>query len=550
MAPDIDMVDEELVRRGVPPQVIKALGLGATSQPGTNADLIAKAGGMSSSQPQPVSLLTGGGTPRNLPAPIERLKENPQSTFVGAPAVSFSRRGSPTDPQDATAPISFTNRQQGSPADPRTQKAGSVPLSDSASQGVRAANQGDSGTGGAPPISFLNGENPDQGVSPTNVPERANAGRMLRAANQPNAEAGGTRPTSAIQSSINAGQVTEGTAAAAAAQPISLAGPAERRFEEMEKKGAPQLHGWKKWLDIAGQALSPRTEAMIPGTPGNFNVRLMQAGANATKEQAIGKERQNMDTTAAQAQFNTPEKRRAFVKANPDLLEGADQFQINDWVATGNKFPQREPAPEKATDKKIDEYTNDQGRRVLTFQRANGETYDRVGGQTQPKSSGHTSAFEAFAYGSPEEKKAAQDYIEFEKRMGTKYKSPTEFDERYRLFKEDPDTYRAMFGDKSGGGPNPANATRMLNYFDKRRREVNGDFTLDDNQKQEQLKEIENLEKPFMDAAQPGGRGGNEDRVTVVHPNGKVGTIPRSQLDKAKKKGLPSPAVTSAKVYA
>jgi len=34
-----------------------------------------------------------------------------------------------------------------------------------------------------------------------------------------------------------------------------------------------------------------------------------------------------------------------------------------------------------------------------------------------------------------------------------------------------------------------------------------------------------------------GAAGGADDRVEVVHPNGQRGTIPRSQLDKAKKKG-------------
>jgi hypothetical protein len=150
----------------------------------------------------------------------------------------------------------------------------------------------------------------------------------------------------------------------------------------------------------------------------------------------------------------------------------------------------------------------------------------------------HSSPFEAFAYGDPQEKKAAQDYLEFEKKMGARYQRPSEFDERYRLFKEDPETYKALFGDKSGDRPDRATATRMLNYFDRRRREVQGDFTLDDQQKAQQLQDIGNLEKPFMDVVQPGGTGGNEDRVTVTHPDGRVGTIPRSQVEKAKKKGF------------
>lgn len=156
----------------------------------------------------------------------------------------------------------------------------------------------------------------------------------------------------------------------------------------------------------------------------------------------------------------------------------------------------------------------------------------------KPERQTHTSAFEAFAYGSPEEKKAAQDFLDLEHRLGSRYRTPSEFEEKYRLFKEDPDTYRAMFGDKSAEKPDRATATRMLNYFDRRRREIQQDFTLDDNQKQEQLKDVENLEKPFMDAVQPGAAsGGKNDRVEVIHPNGQRGTIPRSQLPAAKKKG-------------
>jgi len=199
--------------------------------------------------------------------------------------------------------------------------------------------------------------------------------------------------------------------------------------------------------------------------------------------------------------------------------------------------------PENAADKKIDEYTNDRGQRVLTFQRADNSTYDKVGGKVQEKQTGHTSPFEAFAYGSPDEKKSAQDFLDLEHRLGGRYRTPSEFEEKYRLFKQDPESYRAMIGDKTASGPDRATATKMLNYFDRRRREVNQDFTLDDQQKQEQLEGIEKLEEPFLDAVQPGANrgsgaaGGGDDRVKVVHPNGQRGTIPRSQLDKAKKKG-------------
>jgi hypothetical protein len=95
-----------------------------------------------------------------------------------------------------------------------------------------------------------------------------------------------------------------------------------------------------------------------------------------------------------------------------------------------------------------------------------------------------------------------------------------------------------MFGDKTKSAPDRATATRMLNYFDKRRREVNGDFTLEDDQKKQQLQEIENLERPFMDAVQPGAaQNSGADRVNVISPDGRRGHIPRSQLGAAKNKG-------------
>src|ERR1041385_2973065 len=33
---------------------------------------------------------------------------------------------------------------------------------------------------------------------------------------------------------------------------------------------APQLHGWRRALDVAGQYLAPGLEEQVPGTPGNF----------------------------------------------------------------------------------------------------------------------------------------------------------------------------------------------------------------------------------------------------------------------------------------
>lgn len=148
-----------------------------------------------------------------------------------------------------------------------------------------------------------------------------------------------------------------------------------------------------------------------------------------------------------------------------------------------------------------------------------------------------TNPFEAFTYGSPQEKQSAQDFLSFEKKIGQQYEKPGDVEQRYELYNRDPEAYKAMFGDR-GAAQDEAQATRMLNYFDKRRKEISGDWALDETEKAKQLSEIDELQKPYMNAA-----GGNQDtdRVTVIHPNGTKGTIPRSQLKAAQKKGYKIP---------
>jgi len=323
-------------------------------------------------------------------------------------------------------------------------------------------------------------------------------------------------------------------------------GPQEKMYEEAAQQPRPELHGWKKFMDVLSQMhpVGRIIERNIPGSPGNYDAKLSSLAQRAMTEQKIGAEDQSEQTAAAQAQFNTPDKRRAYMQQNPDLFEDVSDFQKNDWVLAG-KFPQKEPAPEKSTDKKIDEGYNAKGQRVHVYQRADGTQYTKAFPDIvrQETTAAHTSPFEAFAYGSPQEKKSAQDFLDLEHRLGARYRTPSEVDEKYRLFKQDPEAFKAMFGDKNSAGPDRATATKMLTYFDHRRREVQGDFLLDDQQKQQQLQDIENLEQPFLDAVQPGANrgagaaGGADDRVEVMDPNGQRGTIPRSQLDAARKKG-------------
>jgi hypothetical protein len=82
-------------------------------------------------------------------------------------------------------------------------------------------------------------------------------------------------------------------------------------------------------------------------------------------------------------------------------------------------------------------------------------------------------------------------------------------------------------------------ATAMLKYFQKQRDEIEKNFMLGDDEKAQKLRELDEIEKPFMETARGagGGAGGKNDRLNVIHPDVTAGTIPRSQLKGALKKG-------------
>jgi len=236
------------------------------------------------------------------------------------------------------------------------------------------------------------------------------------------------------------------------------------------------------------------------------------------------------------------------VAAQKTSLGLADtQSQIELRRAEAARDEREANKPDNPEDKKIDEGFNDQNQRVLTFQRPNGETYTKIFPDiTRDQRQTHTSPFEAFAYGSAEERKAAQDFLDLEKRVGRRYEKPGEVEQRYSLYQKDPEAYKAMFGDRGGAqdeartAKEQANATRMLNYFSKQRQQIESDWTLDETQKAAKLAEIEQLSQPYLNVAKPGGAngtGGAEDRVTVRDSKGNVGTVPRSKLGQALKKG-------------
>lgn len=149
--------------------------------------------------------------------------------------------------------------------------------------------------------------------------------------------------------------------------------------------GEPQLHGWRKALDTIGSMfpIGQAIETAIPGTPQNYSVRadvanerFNQAAARAAKGQEAQKSEQELEKGAAAAQFDTPEKRRAYAEENPDLFDNMSDFEKNDFILQG-KFPQREPPPPKE-DKKIDEGYNAKGERVIQYQRPDGTVYNRI----------------------------------------------------------------------------------------------------------------------------------------------------------------------------
>lgn len=172
-----------------------------------------------------------------------------------------------------------------------------------------------------------------------------------------------------------------------------------------------------------------------------------------------------------------------------------------------------------------------------------------------------TDPFQAYMSGNPEQQKAAKDFLTFEKQQGARFERPDEIQERYQLYKRDPEAYRDMFGNR-GSAQDQAQAARMLKYFDAQKNRVTNDFTLSDDDKKQQLAEITNLEQPYLVAAgvqPPGGQGvpaparnagsnqnananGNpggprKDEVEVTNPEGVRGYIPKANLAKALKQG-------------
>jgi hypothetical protein len=245
----------------------------------------------------------------------------------------------------------------------------------------------------------------------------------------------------------------------------------------------------------------------------------------------------------AEAQAN---RQRAEIKNEAGLADTGSQIEQRQAQAAKDRFligNPKEQKPENLDREAYDYYIS----KGMTPADARKQVLADAADQKPQK---FTNPFEAFAYGTAEQKKAAQDFIAFEKQQDARYERPGEVEQRYALYLKDPDAFKAMYGDRAAaqGSRDEAQAARMLKFFDGQRKQIESDFTLDDQTKQQKLAEVQELEKPYLDAAKVGGPGGNKNagandsgprpgEVEVINPDGQHGYIPRAKLNKALGRG-------------
>ena len=309
-------------------------------------------------------------------------------------------------------------------------------------------------------------------------------------AEPPNADldADKASPTAAAPAAISPIAVGQGPAASRYAQDLGQAGPTAA---ERAAAGVPQTTRQKLLRGIKAAGVG-----VLTGGHEAFPAALNFYEAPEKKAEQAWQTQQEQDKTAAgmerQQQLDT---RQASID---DLNRRNVESEIGEHKAAADRDKREQP--DDPADKKLDAYVNDQGQQTLIFQRPDGSTYERAFSKVQGKTDKITDPFEAFAYGSPEEKKAAQDFLTFEKKIGTQFDKPGEIEQRYSLYQKDPDAYKAMFGDR-GSAQDQQQASRMLRYFDGERKRIEQDWTLDETTRAQRLGEIDQLEQPYLDAA-------------------------------------------------
>lgn len=102
-------------------------------------------------------------------------------------------------------------------------------------------------------------------------------------------------------------------------------GPAARRYSALQEQGPPQLHGFKKFLDVLGQStkLGRAIESAIPGSTGGYDLRLERA------RQAAGDEGKQAET-ASRESLNSAQAEEARARANA-LNNPPEKDVKQDW---------------------------------------------------------------------------------------------------------------------------------------------------------------------------------------------------------------------------
>jgi len=364
-------------------------------------------------------------------------------------------------------------------------------------------------------------ENLNQAPFPAAGPSRVSiAGAARNAVPTPNATAP-TRPAMATPSGATAPAMPPPTSDSALdaismvspSRPIEIPPPAMKSATEtlwdkarnvqnpfaklLAETGAGLLRG----ADAAAESILPGPAMLMPGSILGTAARNNQAQNRFEKQQAIDTERENADTAKQRANTeamqspstiarNAAETRNFESETNarntPQQKTGLtpDEETFNDLMHGDHGAPRINPDTQKP-------YTTIEANRAVKQLSNEGKRF--------------TDPFEAYAYGTPAEKKAARDFITFDKQTTAHNEKPSEISERYALYKRDPQAYMDMYGSHNSAqdSRDQAQASRMLKYFGDQRKAIEQNYTLDDDEKQKQLEQIDELEQPYLDIAQP-----------------------------------------------
>lgn len=148
--------------------------------------------------------------------------------------------------------------------------------------------------------------------------------------------------------------------------PPARSTPAADAYENLRTQGSPWQREGKlgKFLDILGTATRPGRAIETATGLGSLGYQATLGRAKEAADEEGGLAKAAEESKAAVARTAETEAQTGKIKAETEELQNR---------------------PDTPNDKKIDEYVNDQGQRVLTFQKADGSTYDKVGGKTLQK---------------------------------------------------------------------------------------------------------------------------------------------------------------------